>query len=322
MFFSPPFLIQCFCVLLLAFACLRLNQKKLFLPISICLSLTAIAVPSWFAIDEIRNYQREFPFVSIEDRLPKDHLPPQQKDLTKEAEEQLEQLEMNVELRELQRTRFRATQLKRLHENALQAFINSEGFGKTRVSYVFEWQLEEGSRTDLIPQPGERLSAEWFFDPLANPTTGDSSMKTSLSALHGESTLDFLNPGGFGYVKDRKQVAGFQGHGFSAEPEPARPEKLVSIELIGLVVHDEPVVYISQYLPNMKALGQSPTRMLDEFETAGLQALKDGKHMYAQDFLPGTRAVGAIRATNQCITCHNVQRGDLLGAFSYTFRKR
>ena len=35
----------------------------------------------------------------------------------------------------------------------------------------------------------------------------------------------------------------------------------------------------------------------------------------------GVRMVGAIRSTTQCVSCHDCERGDLLGAFSYTLKR-
>ena len=34
------------------------------------------------------------------------------------------------------------------------------------------------------------------------------------------------------------------------------------------------------------------------------------------------RMFGALRATKQCLKCHDAARGDLLGAFSYTLRAK
>ena len=35
---------------------------------------------------------------------------------------------------------------------------------------------------------------------------------------------------------------------------------------------------------------------------------------------PTLRMLGAIRAANQCVACHAAERGQLLGAFSYTLQ--
>src|SRR5262249_33830556 len=132
--------------------------------------------------------------------------------------------------------------------------------------------------------------------------------------------LDFVNPGGFGYVKDRQHVAGFQSHGFSKVPAPAGQWKVASLELVGLVRHDEPVVYVSAKLPRMDELKDAPTRPPDAFETAALTALRGGADLHIGDGSDGARFVGAIRAVKQCTECHGCSRGDLLGAFTYRLR--
>ena len=59
-------------------------------------------------------------------------------------------------------------------------------------------------------------------------------------------------------------------------------------------------------------------RTLDEFEAAGLPALERGDELFVRDRGQERRMLGAIRAVRQCLDCHGGERGDLLGAFSYT----
>jgi hypothetical protein len=143
-------------------------------------------------------------------------------------------------------------------------------------------------------------------------------LETDLAIVNRSSVVDFVNPGGFGFVKDRQHVAGFQSHQFSKVPE-AEHYQLQTLDLMGLVVHDQPVVYVSPHLPGMDELREAPTRPPDDFEVAGLAALRRGDDLYARTGEEHIRAVGAIRSTKQCLSCHGGQRGDLLGAFSYTF---
>jgi hypothetical protein len=62
------------------------------------------------------------------------------------------------------------------------------------------------------------------------------------------------------------------------------------------------------------------TRPLDVFETTGVAELRDGKELFIRTRGNAIRMLGALRATEQCLECHtDSKRGDLLGAFSYTF---
>lgn len=88
------------------------------------------------------------------------------------------------------------------------------------------------------------------------------------------------------------------------------------MELVSLLQHTEPAVYVSDRLPQMDALKGVPTRELDEFETVGLAELRQGSELSVK----GDRMLGAVRSVKQCITCHGGERGQLLGAFSYTIR--
>jgi hypothetical protein len=69
----------------------------------------------------------------------------------------------------------------------------------------------------------------------------------------------------------------------------------------------------------MDELRKAPTRPLDEFEAEGLKELRRGEDLFVRDAPSGRRMLGAVRSAKQCVACHGGQRGDLLGAFSYTF---
>ena len=65
---------------------------------------------------------------------------------------------------------------------------------------------------------------------------------------------------------------------------------------------------------------KQPTRHLDPFETLGLYALREGRELYVEQTQSEIRMLGAVRATQQCLACHEAQEADLLGAFSYRLR--
>jgi hypothetical protein len=87
------------------------------------------------------------------------------------------------------------------------------------------------------------------------------------------------------------------------------------------LLHDEPLAYVSDNLPRMDELRKAPTRKLDEFEAAGLAALRRGEDLFVRGTADHLRVLGAVRNAKQCVDCHGGQRGDLLGAFSYTFAR-
>ena len=96
--------------------------------------------------------------------------------------------------------------------------------------------------------------------------------------------------------------------------------EIKTLDLVGLVKYDHPVVYVSEKLPDMKSLKDVPTRFLDFFELAGVEDLQKGHDLFIRTKEETVRVLGAIRAQNECIRCHGGEQGDLLGAFSYTLR--
>jgi hypothetical protein len=91
---------------------------------------------------------------------------------------------------------------------------------------------------------------------------------------------------------------------------------------MGLVVHEQAVVYPSPNLPRMEDVQNIPTRLPDAFERDGLEALKAGEDLFFRGAGDKARMLGSIRATRDCVACHGGTRGDLLGAFTYTLVRK
>jgi len=75
-------------------------------------------------------------------------------------------------------------------------------------------------------------------------------------------------------------------------------------------------------LPRMDRVQSMPTRPLNSFESASLERIKKGEDLIVADLSEGWLMMGAIRNLQQCVQCHGGKRGDLLGAFAYSIRKR
>jgi hypothetical protein len=56
---------------------------------------------------------------------------------------------------------------------------------------------------------------------------------------------------------------------------------------------------------------------LNEFEASALEKLRSDEDLVVQSEGENYQMLGSLRAAKQCLDCHNVQRGELLGAFSY-----
>jgi hypothetical protein len=92
------------------------------------------------------------------------------------------------------------------------------------------------------------------------------------------------------------------------------------IYLVGLVKHPEPVVYLTDQVPNMKDAKDVPMRNLDAFEKAALETLRGGKNFAVEKNGGTVRVLGPIYAGKGCVKCHD-QKGQLLGAFTYQLER-
>ena len=224
--------------------------------------------------------------------------------------------------------------LRRIHEGYVNRFINSPGFGVARIIRPKEYMLRPREAEPIpLPTPeyedpsleGELLAASPAAALKLSP--GGVPAEDVLGEMHLDGLVDFANPEDFGYVKDRDQVAGFQPHRFSQMPvlpgakEESSYWRIQTLELVSLLKHDEPRVYVSESLPRMDELRDAPTRTLDFFEKSRLPDLQRGADLRVHYTPERIRMLGSIRAVNECVRCHRVERGALLGAFSYKLRR-
>jgi hypothetical protein len=297
------------------------HRVRTFLP----LLLVAVALPygivGWDASKneaELERLRQKYPFESMAHRLPEPGIalrtPP-----TGDSAARLDTFEQAVQPSKGELGyRSPAYEFRRLHERTVRTFTNNPGFGVTRM--VESDGLSERNLGDRRPreapnQPGS--PAVWGpGEPFA--PTPDSDRKT-LTGLHSDGVLDFVSSWTWGVVENRNRVAGFIPHQFREVPR-AETWQVQRIELVGLLKHPEPVVYLSDKLPAMTELRDAPTRPLDAFETSGLGMIQKGDDGFAARRGAVVRFVGAIRSARQCVDCHGGERGDLLGAFSYTLR--
>ena len=90
--------------------------------------------------------------------------------------------------------------------------------------------------------------------------------------------------------------------------------ELSRLELVSLLKFDTPRVYVSnQNLPQLDQSHKAPTRALNPFETAALALLEKGEDFVFNEHGPHILAFGSLRAGTECLKCHEVQRGGLVG---------
>ena len=295
----------------------RPDRPRRFLAISLAATLVAYGIGTLLSVRDFESLKRRFPLESMEARLP---IPAKAEParLSAESLEDLAVLDANFP-----EYSWRNDLLRQLHENSVDLFLAQSGFGVSRMMTGLDgaFRVRRGREPEL-PEP--ELPEPKSLDALS---TGVQEIPMSaikaeempgLALLHRTRVPAFFESGRqFGYVRDRKHVAGFLPHGFQLGYEDEEKPQARSIELVGLVVHPEPVVYRTGGLPTMANLPKIPTRPLDAFETKGLAELTSGSRLFVRQTPTGLRMLGPIRATKQCTECHGCERGRLLGAFSY-----
>lgn len=221
---------------------------------------------------------------------------------------------------------------KGLHDQTYDRFVGAMGFGHMRMAGMFRLppdrqppesidQPEPDStrKDDATPDARAALAGK----PEALRPAGPS--RSMLDYLHIEGAQQFVDVGRLGYIENRDHVVGFEPHRFDSLPKldgsSGDDWRLARLELVSLLKHSEPRVYVSTHLPRMDELADAPTRPLDSFEAQSLPQLRTARDTVVDDGPNTVRMLGAVRAGKTCLQCHNVARGELLGAFSYVLRR-
>lgn len=218
--------------------------------------------------------------------------------------------------------RGRARLLQRLHTDDAQRFAIASGFVVARMP-------------GLLNRPDSHFMAEAAFDdklPATYQITKVDDSTEALRTVYAGSLGSFASVERSGMVRSVTETAGFAAHAFTRLPaditerESIRTEAsevridLRRLELLGYAHHPEPVVYVSDRLPNMETIAETPTRSLNQFESDALAKLVKGEDLIVEPPAGAgepTQMLGAVRAATSCTVCHEVAPGSLLGAFSY-----
>jgi hypothetical protein len=287
--------------------------------------VVAFAIPAvwaWRDAVQVTDLLSRYPEISIEDRLPVRAPIRASYPLPEAAQKRVLELENRITLDEGGRhySLVLLSLMRDRHHTQVERFINGTGFGFGRLMRPREASLALGLRDDVsIPQPNV-ISKVVSDDPGQG---GEKWERTSnvprFYRPNSDAVADFVYAAGLGLFVDRSHVTGFQTHRFSEVPKPIDEWTVETLDLVGLVMHEEPVAYVSENLPRMDELRTATTRGLDEFETTGLAELRRGEDVVVSTSGSRLRMFGPIRNVEQCVKCHGGERGDLLGAFSYRF---
>ncbi|MEX0716485.1 MAG: hypothetical protein WD066_07860 [Planctomycetaceae bacterium] len=296
----------------------------------------------WMSVREARRiaeFREVYPVVSLDERLAYEPSLDGERStaieaashpqITAEVEQRLAELEQRTSWS------YRRFHLEALHDRTYDQFIRASGFGNARMMRFRHEEVERHERWDGDPAPLPLPPEETPYGPgtplpelLAGAKNAAPAPEASaLLDMHAHGLHDFLDPDRIGWVREARQAAGFLPHAFQRVPSlPRREEsgndwRITRLELVSLLKHDTPVAYVSRDLPRMDELRDAPTRPLDEFESAALPRLRREEDLVVEEGVNRIRMLGSVRAGNDCLQCHSVRRGELLGAFSYDLHR-
>ena len=293
MFVLPALLLHSALTLAAGLLCAWLAPRpRVFLATTVTCFLLAygsFGVWSWAKLEELRHQSAP---ETLAERLAYEDRPFRLPDRPKVGEDvRLISLRMEKPI-DLEPWRFpphstgRAEALKKLHEDQVSAFVDSAGVGIGRAPRPIRYQVEfpEAPFVPLDEFPSS-IPPESEASLLSGGAASlDTKTDRNLQSLHADSVSDFAFPEGFGYVKARERVFGFLPHRFTLRPRFDGAWRFRTLELVSLLKHAAPAVYVSDNLPRMSELRHAATRPLDAFEAAALPRLaKDDLVVHTTD---------------------------------------
>jgi len=227
--------------------------------------------------------------------------------------------------------RGRKSNLEALHNGRLDSFVRSPGFGVGRffapsVERIDYPETQDLPFTVVADQEFQEMRKSLWELQFGLPQV------TSHQTLHVSSVLAFAHPSGTGAVTEPKVAVGFEPHAMQLPPQNLAKNflkeqqlNLESLQLVSLHRFETPRAYVLDHLPRMDQLiGEDvPTRELSKFERSAIETLGQTTtdDIVTEVTDDGLAMLGSVRAYESCLECHAGNKGDLLGAFSYTFRE-
>ncbi len=284
---------------------------------------------------ELHRLRAQYPFVPLRVRLAYEDARSRGESAEKTSIQLAEPVEKRLAELEGDSDTSRRYMLQRLHDTQYERFVAAPGFGSMRMLRVNEQSLE--LREKYVPPDGRpkplTLAAELKSEQplqLEAEVAPDAQFgfpqPFDLEASADGARQDFLNPDRFGYVRGR-EASGFVSHQLVHLPSlgdstmESEAWQLARLELVSLLKFSQPAVYLSEELPNMERLANVPTRPLNDFEREALAKLRTEDDLVVRYSANTIRMMGSLRAGKTCLECHSVQRGELLGAFTYELRR-
>ncbi len=183
---------------------------------------------------------------------------------------------------------------------------------------VARMRAARGARWGLVAMVAVATAAGWASAVGRAPPAEDALLR-----MHDDFVLAFVQSEGFGRARVTPMMRVMHDYRTRGETKLW----IQDLQLIGIARHDPPVVFSSAFQgfqhaeEGMALAPRREGRPLTDAERADVRALESGQRLVVHPQEDGLRAIGPIRAGDECLGCHKDKRaGDLLGAFVYTLR--
>ncbi len=310
---------------------LRTRQVRTKLVIRI-MSLWTLALPVSGMLTGAREYrelQAKYPMESLSERLAYESRHPKS-EMSADQDIRAASQVWHRDPDESQRAERRYNALKEFHSLTFSQFVSAFGFGVSRMTEIqrhfINYQPPEPPPLDSFPKrPQQQDPPTAIKNPLLAKNIDAVQQRIPLPSQL-EVVQQFTWDSAWAYVPSGQQAAGFRAHRLIQVPalhgDSPDDWQISRLDLVSLLKFDSPRVYLSEHLPRMEELRNAETRPVDEFEQRALEQLRGGEDIVVDQQHNSIRMVGAVRAATQCLDCHSVRRGELLGAFSYLLDRK
>jgi len=153
----------------------------------------------------------------------------------------------------------------------------------------------------------------------ATPTPEPTATRPALTVdnfepIHARYVQEFVDTEGFGMSRVISNPFFQESHPFTINHHEYN---VTQLELISLLEHNPPAIYITSGRPSKDFLAHSETRPLTTVEQTLLQSIVSGQNVVITPDQNGLIMLGALRPQTACLECHDTNEQNLLGVFIY-----
>jgi hypothetical protein len=137
---------------------------------------------------------------------------------------------------------------------------------------------------------------------------------SSFEQMHSAYVNAFVESEGFGL----RRMITFDDPLMRSLIVNGKPYRVQRLELISLNENERPFAYVNGFANPVKdGIAHAEQRRLTRFEQSSVAKLQAGRNVVYNGDEERPILVGAMRAGNSCLECHEVNKGEVIGCLSY-----